>query len=59
MSTKSAGNTFIMNAFRLEIPLRLIMDYCGIRTLLSMEKYKAEYNKIKRAEMQKFEHLST
>ncbi len=59
LSTKSAGNTFIMNAFRLEIPLRLIMDYCGIRTILSMKKYMAEYNKIKKSEMQKFEHLAS
>jgi len=59
LSTKTAFNTFIMNAFRLEIPIRLIMDYCGIGTMLSMDKYKAEYNKIKKSEIQKYEHLAT
>jgi len=58
LSTKSATNTFIMNAFRLEIPLQLIMDYCGIGTMISMEKYEAEYKKIKKSEIQKIDHLA-
>ena len=59
LSTKTATNTFIMNAFRLEIPLWLIMDYCGIKTQLSMERYRSEYDKLKASEIKKFERLLT
>jgi hypothetical protein len=59
LSAKTATNTFIMNAFRLEIPLGLIMDYCGIITRPGIERYKVEYEKIKASEMQKFEQLHT
>ena len=57
LSTKIAVNTFIMNAFELDIPVRFIMDYTGMRSIEGMKRYETmyrEYEAAKTSEMHKF-----
>lgn len=57
MTSHVARKTFVVNAVTLDIPVNVIMEWTGHKTLKSMDPYLKIVDEVKRSNMHKFDDL--